>query len=297
MFELKQYLEARRRQIDAALEYCLQNGTSDTCLTRAMRYSVMAGGKRLRPVLCIASAEAVGGSREKVLPLACALELIHTYSLIHDDLPAMDDDEKRRGQPTCHIQFDEATAILAGDALLTLAFKILADSGVGCDDADRLAWLQAISLVASAAGRQGMIEGQMQDMAFEGSVISINQLEVLHRLKTGKMIEAAVASGALIAGATRNQQQALHTYARQIGLAFQVADDILNVAGDPEKLGKATGTDQARGKNTYPARLSLDGAKILARQLVNNALKALGPFDKKADPLRAIARYVIERKR
>jgi len=297
VFDLKSYLIDVRNLVDEKLQHDLGGSSLPTLISSAMAYSVMAGGKRLRPVLCIAAAETVGGSRKVALPLACALELIHTYSLIHDDLPAMDDDQKRRGKPTCHVQFDEATAILAGDALLTLAFEILAAAGRqgGSDDYDR--WLQVIAQVASAAGFKGMIEGQMRDMAFEGTIISERELEHLHRLKTGKLIEIAVVSGALVSGASPTHQQALHRYAQNIGLAFQVADDILNVTGDPQRLGKAIGTDQHRGKNTYPALLGLTGAETLAGQLVNNALKALDAFDSKADSLRAIARYVIERNR
>jgi geranylgeranyl diphosphate synthase type II len=262
-----------------------------------MAYSVMAGGKRLRPVLCIAAAETVEGDRETLLPLACALELIHTYSLIHDDLPAMDNDDLRRGKPTCHVQFDEATAILAGDALLTMAFEILAAAGSRSEVDVQDRWLTAIARIASAAGFRGMIEGQMRDMAFEKTVISEGELESLHRLKTGKMIEVSVSCGALVAGASMIQRHALDAYAQNIGLAFQVADDILNVDGDPQRLGKPTGTDRGRGKNTYPSLLGLAGARRYAGQLVNNALKALDPFDKKADSLRAIAHYVIERNR
>ena len=297
MFDLKSYLADVRGRVDEMLQHYLGGPSPTTQISRAMAYSVMAGGKRLRPVLCVAAAETVGGNRETVLPLACALELIHTYSLIHDDLPAMDDDEKRRGKPTCHVQFDEATAILAGDALLTLAFDILATAGSQRSSDDQHRWLLVIAQMAAAAGFKGMIEGQMRDMAFEGTVISERELESLHRLKTGKMIEVSVGSGVLVSGASKRQRHALHTYAQQIGLAFQVADDILNVKGDPERLGKATGTDQIRGKNTYPSLLGLAGAEALAGQLVNNALKALDTFDNKADPLRAIARYVIERNR
>jgi geranylgeranyl diphosphate synthase type II len=297
MFDLKSYLDDVRGMVDQMLQHYLGDPSTATPIHRAMTYSVMAGGKRLRPVLCIAAAETVGGNREAVLPLACALELIHTYSLIHDDLPAMDDDKKRRGKPTCHVQFDEATAILAGDALLTLAFEILALAGHRCTSDDQPRWLLVIAQMASAAGFKGMIEGQMRDMAFEGSAISEGELEALHRLKTGKMIEISVDSGALVCGALKNQRHDLHAYAQHIGLAFQVADDILNVKGDPQRLGKATGTDQIRGKNTYPSLLGLAGAETYANQLVNKALKALDTFDNKADPLRAIARYVIERNR
>jgi geranylgeranyl diphosphate synthase, type II len=297
MFDLASYLREVRKQVDDMLEQFLGSAAPPTRLSRAMAYSVMAGGKRLRPVLCIAAAETLEGNRESILPLACALELIHTYSLIHDDLPAMDNDDLRRGKPTCHIQFDEATAILTGDALLTLAFEILAVAGSQRPVDDQHRWLQAIARIAAAAGFQGMIEGQMRDMAFEKTVIGEGELESLHRLKTGKMIEVSVASGALVSGAPTIQRHALDTYAQNIGLAFQVADDILNVSGDPQRLGKATGTDGIRGKNTYPSLLGLDGARRLADTLVGKALRALDAFDNKADSLRAIARYVIERNR
>lgn len=297
MFDLKSYLKAVRDPVDERLRHYLKVESPATQVSQAMTYSIMAGGKRLRPVLCIAAAETVGGNRETVLPLACALEFIHTYSLIHDDLPAMDNDDIRRGKPTCHVQFDEATAILAGDALLTLAFEILSTTGTRFGSETQSRWLLAISQIASAAGFKGMIEGQMRDMAFEGTVITRRELESLHRLKTGKMIEVSVSTGALVSGASKRQQHMLHTYAQNIGLAFQVADDILNVKGDPERLGKPIGTDQIRGKNTYPSLLGLSGAETLAVQLVNNALKALDTFDNKADSLRAIARYVIERNR
>lgn len=297
LFDLKSYLREVRQAVNEKLEYYLNGSMSPSRLCDAMSYSVMAGGKRLRPVLCIAAAEAVGGRRGSVLPIACALELIHTYSLIHDDLPAMDNDQTRRGKPTCHIQFDEATAILAGDALLTLGFEILANAASQCPNGHRHRWLKATAQVASAVGFKGMIEGQMRDMALEGSVVAVDELEALHRLKTGKMIEASVGSGAIAGGASSYQRQALNSYAGHIGLAFQVTDDILNVKGDPLRLGKATGTDRLRGKNTYPSLLGLDGAEALASRLVNNALKAIDTFDNKADSLRAIAGYVIERNR
>ena len=296
-FDLKTYLTERRALVDSGLRQQLDNPSPTSRICQAMSYSVMAGGKRLRPILCMAAAEAVGGNRESVLPIACALELIHTYSLIHDDLPAMDNDEKRRGKPTCHVQFDEATAILAGDALLTLAFEVLAAAASRCPSDAQQRWLQATIQIASAAGSRGMIEGQMRDMDFEGKRIAADALESLHRLKTGRMIEAAIGSGAMVAGASEAQQKALEGYGRHIGLAFQVADDILNVTGDPQRLGKATGTDRSRGKNTYPALLGLDAARRFAEHLVDGALQVLAPFDIKADPLRAIARYVIERSR
>ena len=298
MFDLKTYLTALRQLVDDRLSDYLGGDEPATRILQAMSYSVMAGGKRLRPILCIAAAEAVGGDRHVVLPMACALEMIHTYSLIHDDLPAMDDDQTRRGKPTCHKQFDEATAILAGDALLTLAFEILAKAGsqkTTGEEGSR--WLAAAFKMTTAVGHEGMIDGQMRDIRFEGRVISQTELETLHRLKTGKLIEASVETGALLCGASVDQRKALLAYAQSIGLAFQVADDVLNIKGDPQRLGKATGTDQQRGKNTYPALIGLAGAEHLASRLVNTALKAIDTFDNKADSLRAIAHYVIERTR
>lgn len=297
MFQLKPFLQGVRWRVDQMLQHYLAGTSPPAPISQAMAYCVMAGGKRLRPALCIAAAETVGGEREIVLPMACALELIHTYSLIHDDLPAMDNDDKRRGKPTCHVQFDEATAILAGDALLTLAFEISAIAGAQSADNYQHRWLMAIAAIASAAGFKGMIEGQMRDMIFEGKRLSEHELESLHHLKTGRMIEVSVDTGALLSGASPHQRLALQVYARNIGLAFQVADDILNVKGDPQRLGKATGTDRAREKNTYPALLGIAAAEQLAVRLTGNALKALDPFADKADSLRALARYVIERNR
>lgn len=297
MFDLKSYLTGVRQMVDDGLQRYLGGPAPDTRILQAMAYSVMAGGKRLRPVLCIAATEAVGGDRTKVLPLACALEMLHTYSLIHDDLPAMDDDRTRRGKPTCHVMFDEATAILAGDALLTLTFEIMTNAGIAAVGEESKQWLKATRQVASAAGYKGMIEGQMRDISLEGTTVSQAALESLHRLKTGKLIEVSVSAGAMLAGASEKQQQALESYAQHIGLAFQVADDLLNVKGNPERLGKATGTDQQRGKNTYPGLIGLAASERLAGQLVNNALKAIDAFGYKADSLRAIARYVIDRTR
>jgi len=227
---------------------------------------------------------------------ACALEMVHTYSLIHDDLPAMDDDATRRGCPTCHVAFDEATAILAGDALLTLAFEVLSapEAAVGVDgDRGR----QTVYELARAAGYQGMIEGQMRDMVAENTVLSPDALEALHHLKTGALIRAAVRMGAILAGASQTALADLDTYARHLGLAFQVADDILNVKGDPVLMGKAAGTDAARGKNTYPSLLGLAASETLAVQLKDRALQALASFGTTAEPLRAIAGYTVGRKR
>ncbi len=246
--------------------------------------------------MCLAAAEAVGGRSEDAINTAVAIELIHTYSLIHDDLPAMDDDVLRRGKPTCHVAYDEATAILTGDALLTLAFQMLASQEGEADvPADRR--LQVIYAVAAAAGYEGMIGGQMADIDSEGSRIDLSRLEQLHLMKTGALINAAITTGGILGGGTSEQIRHLHQYAQNIGLAFQIIDDILNVEGDPALLGKAVGTDEEKKKSTYPALLGLVESRKLATSRVKEALQALEYFDKKADPLRAIAKYVIDRKR
>jgi len=295
-FDLKSYLSEKRRAIDQRLENLLDCSRLPSRLCDAMQYSLMGSGKRLRPVLCLASADAVdGGETESVWRAACAIEMIHTYSLIHDDLPAMDDDELRRGNPTCHIRFDEATAILAGDGLLTLAFEVLATGDFPAEKESRR--LAAIDRISRAAGYRGMIEGQMRDMDAEGRQIDLDALKTMHGLKTGAIIEAAVGCGALLGGGSENQIAALESYARYIGLAFQVTDDILNVEGDPELMGKAAGTDAARAKSTYPTLLGLSASKEYAATLVGKALQTLSIFDNKAMPLEAIAEYVINRNR
>ena len=264
-------------------------------LVSAMKYSLVSGGKRLRPLLCFAASEAVGGTYSNCMTTACVLEMIHTYSLIHDDLPAMDNDALRRGRPTCHIAFDEATAILAGDALLTFAFHILSVEPGDTDDPYLL--LKVIQIIAQAAGDQGMIEGQMRDMESEGKKLTRSELEKIHHLKTGALIRASVKTGALLGGGDEEQVSALDNYASYIGLAFQVADDILNVTGNPELMGKATGTDENQNKATYPSLLGLEQSREFARECVRLALNELSMFDKKAEPLRAIASYIVERNR
>jgi geranylgeranyl diphosphate synthase type II len=295
-FDLNAYLAEKTARIDAALQSILKTSEQPDRLLEAMTYSLLAGGKRFRSVLCVAAAEAVGGELEDVLPAACALEMVHTYSLIHDDLPAMDDDAMRRGQLTCHKAFDEATAILAGDALLTLAFQTLS-SVESINEQQAAKWLHAIQLISHAAGYCGMIQGQMLDIGSEGSQLTLNELKSMHRLKTGALIEVSLRCGAELVGTNLGQIQMLESYARQIGLAFQVTDDILNVEGDPAIMGKAVGTDKLRHKSTYPSLLGLEESKNFAGKLIENALQALESFDKKAEPLRAIARYIVERKR
>jgi geranylgeranyl diphosphate synthase type II len=296
MFDLNAYFAEKIERINAALESILETSERPDRLLEAMTYSLMAGGKRFRSVLCVAAAEAVGGDLEDVLPAACALEMVHTYSLIHDDLPAMDDDDLRRGQPTCHKAFDEATAILAGDALLTLAFQTLSSIAAGSDQ-QAVKWLRVIQLISHAAGYCGMIQGQMLDIASEGSQLTLNELKSLHRLKTGALIEVSSRCGTELVDANSSQIQLLESYAQHIGLAFQVTDDILNVEGDPTIMGKAVGTDKLRQKSTYPSLLGLEESKTFARKLIDNALQALVSFDQKAEPLRAIARYIIDRKK
>jgi geranylgeranyl diphosphate synthase type II len=292
---LNAYLTEKIKRINAALESILKTSDRPDRILEAMTYSLMAEGKRIRSVLCLAAAEAVGGDLEDVLPAACALEMVHTYSLIHDDLPAMDDDAMRRGQPTCHTAFDEATAILAGDALLTLAFQTLSSIEIGNDQ--QAARLHVIQLISHAAGYCGMIQGQMLDMGSEGNQLTLNELKSLHRLKTGALIEVSLRCGAELAGANSSQIQMLESYAQHIGLAFQVTDDILNVAGDPDIMGKAVGTDKLRHKSTYPSLLGLEESKNFARKLTEDALQALESFTQNAEPLRAIARYLVDRKK
>jgi geranylgeranyl diphosphate synthase type II len=296
MVDLESYLDSKRILINTHLDKILQNPSNPSRLMKAIHYSLMANGKRLRPVLCIAAAEAVGGRTKDVLKAACALEMIHTYSLIHDDLPAMDNDDVRRGKPTCHIAFDEASAILAGDALLTLAFQLL--SAVEFSNGSQAStWLRVIHRIADAAGYRGMIAGQMKDIASEKDILSLKELEELHALKTGALIEASIYSGAALGGAREEQIDQLGIYAKNIGLAFQIKDDILNVEGDPALLGKAVGTDKIRQKNTYPFLMGLEKSRSFAEELVIRALQAIESFDGKADPLRAIANYIVQRNR
>ncbi len=295
-FDLSAYIAIRQDEINKALINFLAVAPKKTRLMEAMEYSLMAGGKRLRPILCLAGARAVGGSYKDAMPAACAIEMIHTYSLIHDDLPAMDDDDLRRGMPTNHIKFGEATAILAGDALLTLAFQILSDPGIrGKTDPEK--WLRIINEISVAAGMNGMIEGQMRDMDAEKNILDQDQLEAMHVLKTGALIKACVRVGAILGGADTRQIESLDRYGKYIGLAFQVKDDILNVEGDPDLMGKAVGTDKARNKSTYPSLMGLEKAKKFAENLVKKARNELKPFDSNGEALKAIASYILERKR
>lgn len=295
--DLKQYLNEQREAIEAALERFIKSKCPSRHLSEPMHYAIMAGGKRLRPILCLAAAATVGGKIRPVMPAACAIEMIHTYSLIHDDLPAIDNDDMRRGQLTCHIKFDEAAAILCGDALLNLAFEILSDAGLDAPASQSRTWLQVIDIIGKASGCNGMIEGQVRDIVSEGRKLNRSELQTIHELKTGALIRASVRIGAILGGGSENQVTQLDSYAKNIGLAFQVVDDILNITGDPKKLGKAVGTDAVRQKNTYPALMGLEASQKYAATLIDSALQALSIFDNNADPLREIAHYIVERNR
>jgi geranylgeranyl diphosphate synthase type II len=293
---IEAYLDQRRALVDKSLKEAMPQASGLAGeLISSMNYSLFAGGKRLRPILCIAGSEAVGGSADAVLSVACALELIHTYSLIHDDLPAMDDDNFRRGKPTNHKVFGEAVAVLAGDGLLTLAFNLMVRHGFE-GNIEKGLLLRVIELISNAAGYKGMVGGQTVDIGYEGKDPDPAVVEYIHRHKTGSLIAAAVTSGAILAGANEQQERSINRYGQQVGLAFQIADDVLNIEGDMDSMGKGIGSDKARGKMTYPSVFGLTESKRTQEQLVDNALECLGEFDKKADPLRGIARYIIRRK-
>jgi geranylgeranyl diphosphate synthase type II len=290
---LKAYLSERREAVDAALERFLPSASvANRKLHEAMRYSVFSGGKRLRPILALTAYELAGGEGDAVLAPACATELIHTYSLIHDDLPAMDDDDTRRGRPSCHKAFDEATAILAGDALLPLAFEIVAREG-RLTPGIRLA---VVAELAAANGLAGMVGGQVADMEGEGTAVTVEAVEFIHLNKTARPLRAAVLVGALAAGASSDDVAALSTFGERMGLAFQIADDLLDVTGTEGEMGKAVGKDEGRGKLTYPAAVGVSGATARAKELTEEALAALDVFGDRAWALREIARFVVERR-
>lgn len=311
---LGEYLDGALSRIEEALSGYLPEvetasvGDCPMQLALAMRYVVLGGGKRLRPVLCLMSAEACGGQAEAAMPAACALEMVHTYSLIHDDLPAMDDDDLRRGRPTCHRAFDEATAILAGDGLLTLAFEVVAR-----EVRPQSAALRCVQILAEAAGPSGMVAGQMADLQAEGRTdfqcdgmlkgplveteATLAALESIHRRKTGALLRAPLRMGAVIAGAPEGHIEALDRYGRAVGLAFQIVDDLLDVQGDESKLGKRVGKDSELGKWTYPRFLGVDGSRRRARQLADEAVAALEPLGARGHGLRDLALALLERDR
>ena len=287
---LTDYAEKVRTEIDAALErYTAFDADCPDVLREAIRHSLLAPGKRLRPLLVLMAAEACGCERGAAIPAACAVEMVHTYSLIHDDLPAMDDDDLRRGRPTCHAKYDEATAILAGDALLTEAFRVLADVRPGQIAA------RCCAELAEAAGAGGMVGGQVADLAAEFQEGELQVLEAIHRRKTGAMFRVSLRLGAIVAQAGDEEVEALDTYGRKLGLAFQIADDLLDVGGDEQSLGKRVGKDANHGKLTFPSLLGIEESRRRAASLIDEACFALTVFESSASQLEALARYVVER--
>lgn len=299
VLDFDRYLAERAREVESFLDRNLP--TEDAfppSIHRAIRYSLFAGGKRLRPVLALASAEAVGGRAEDALPAAAALEMIHTYSLIHDDLPAMDNDDLRRGKPTSHVVFGEAIAILAGDALLTHAFHVLATAAStngtpGTSEGERR--LQAVSLLAEAAGMNGMIGGQVIDLESEGRGVDEKTLDQIHQKKTGALMEVAARLGAVMGGGEDDQIETLGGFGREVGLAFQIVDDLLDVEGDAATLGKSAGKDLKAGKATYPSVHGLEKARSRARTLAQRASDLVAPFGPAGEPLVCLARRIVDR--
>ncbi len=293
--ELKDYINNKINiidsQLDTYLEYCSPH---PQVIYDSMRYSMFAGGKRLRPILTLAACEAVSGDSKKALPVACAIEMIHTYSLIHDDLPAMDNDDFRRGKLTNHKAFSEAIAILAGDALLTKAFQIIAKTLD--EQVESATVLKLIEEVSIAAGAEGMVGGQVADMEAEGKRISAEELEYIHTHKTGALLQVSIRAGAIVGGASQQQLQHISEFAAKIGLAFQIQDDILDLIGDQQKLGKKVGSDLINDKATYPVLFGLERSKETVVELTKEALHALGRADcRQPKHLIDIAEYLVSR--
>jgi geranylgeranyl diphosphate synthase type II len=293
-FDLDQYLSERKQLVEAALQQHLDrcDGAPAT-LRDAMAYSLLAGGKRLRPILALAACEAVGGRPEEAIDAACAVEFVHTYSLIHDDLPAMDDDDFRRGRPTAHKKFGEAIAILSGDALCAEAFRVAAQSRRGREE--RVA--DVVFELARAAGAAGMVGGQVIDIEATGKRIRVEELETLHRAKTGELLLVAVRAGARMGGADAAALERLTVYGRALGLAFQIVDDVLDITADLETLGKDPGSDREAGKTTFVDLLGVDGARRRAHAVMDEGVAALASFGARAEALRALGRYTVERDR
>jgi len=294
--DIKTYLSLKRQQVEEALDTLLPKPDNDLRLhLESLAYSLKAGGKRIRPILCLATAEALGREfAPQLMPIACALECIHTYSLIHDDLPAMDDDELRRGKPTNHMIYGEAGAILAGDGLLTFAFELMSQTDTSDLLPDRQR-LRIIHCLAQAIGSLGMVGGQALDMAAEDKPISLEALQMIHKCKTGALITASVQTGAIIGQAAARQFQALTSYGNSIGLAFQIVDDLLDVEGTSAQLGKASGADAKHSKATYPAFFGIEQTRAKAQETIQSAIDALADFGPAADPLRELARYIYSR--
>ena len=290
--DLRHYLASRQKKIDHALDrYLPKESVKPATIHKAMRYSLFAGGKRLRPILCLAAAEACGGKIDSALPLACALECIHTYSLVHDDLPSMDNDDFRRGRPTCHKVFGDGIAVLAGDALLTIAFEIVSRA----KPTSRYDMSILLREFAVAAGSQKLIAGQVADLEAEGRKIDMAGLRYIHQNKTAAILTTSVRLGAMSANAGSQQLAAITKFGRALGLAFQIIDDILDVTQTSEKLGKSAGKDVAAKKATYPAVIGLDKSRAEAKRLTRQAHDALSIFGPKAEALHALANYLLER--
>ncbi len=293
--ELKKYLEEKRERVDSFLRSYFSEQVRPTVLHEAMLYSLFAGGKRIRPILAIASFEACGKEAGEAVPYAAALELVHTYSLIHDDLPSMDNDDLRRGKPTSHKVYGEAVAILAGDALLTEAFSILSDPSF-CRTIRDVDLMKASHEVALASGYRGMVAGQVQDMLSENAEPDEDTLRFIHRHKTAALLRGSVRLGAILSGCGAEELAALTSYGMNIGHAFQVVDDVLDVEGSTEELGKTAGADEKIKKMTYPRLYGVEASKRIAEGLVSDALASLGVFSSEADVLREIALYLLKRK-
>lgn len=295
---IRQHLEESRALVDAELQCILPPAEEyPASIHKAMRYSVMAGGKRLRPTLCLETGRLFRGDERTLLRVGSALELIHTYSLIHDDLPALDNDDLRRGKPTSHVVFGEATAILAGDALLTLAFEVIAHAGVEAGNGTALRTLRVLDELARAIGTiKGMVGGQVVDLETTDSTGDVARLEYIHSAKTGAFIRAAVRSGAVLADADSSDLARITTYGEKIGLAFQIADDLLDVLGSQAELGKTLGKDEQQHKATYPALHGIEASQRIAARLVEEACDALEPYGPRAQVLQGIAQYIVGRK-
>jgi len=295
-FNIEQYMRTRKELVDAHLDELLPLANAyPEVIHQAMRYSVFAGGKRLRPVLALATGDALGGDPNRLLPLACALEMIHTYSLIHDDLPAMDNDDFRRGQPTAHKKFGEGIAILAGDGLLTLAFQVLAEIPVPADRAETK--VKVIQRIATAIGTVcGMVGGQVVDLTTEGKEFAREELEYIHSSKTGALIQASVECAALLCDTPQDLRERMGRFGSRIGLAFQVVDDVLDVEASSAQLGKTAGKDRAGGKATFPGLIGLEASKAVARQLVQEAAEELDFLGEKAEVLKELARFISIRR-
>jgi geranylgeranyl diphosphate synthase type II len=291
--DLKKYLRTRQRKIDGALDrYLPKANAKPATLHKAMRYSLFAGGKRLRPILCLAAAEACRGNADDALPLACALECIHTYSLVHDDLPSMDNDDFRRGRPTCHKVFGDGIAVLAGDALLTIAFEIVSKA----KPAPRYEISTFLREIAVAAGSQKLIAGQVADLEAEGKNVKRDQLQFIHKNKTAAILKSSVRLGAMSANTDARKLSAITRFGQRLGLAFQIIDDILDVTQTSEILGKSAGKDIAAKKATYPAVIGLEESRAEAGRLTREAHNALSVFSARdAEPLHALANYLLER--